>query len=78
MAAGERRIEAKLTSRPDGEAASANIIKRIAELGDWREKPSRMSVSSSTMSTPTSRRQIIRAAVATNAAVRAQRAAKKK
>ncbi len=38
MAAGERRIEAKLTSRPDGEAASANIIKRIAELGDWRGK----------------------------------------
>src|SRR5580693_6493094 len=26
----------KATSRPDGEAASANIIKRIAELGDWR------------------------------------------
>jgi hypothetical protein len=26
----------KATSRPDGEAASANITKRIAELGDWR------------------------------------------
>ena len=24
------------TNRPDGEAASANIIKRIEELGDWR------------------------------------------
>jgi len=26
----------KPTSRPNGEAASANITKRIAELGDWR------------------------------------------
>ena len=26
----------KATSRPDGEAASANITKRIEELGDWR------------------------------------------
>ena len=26
----------KLTSRPNGEAASANITKRIQELGDWR------------------------------------------
>ena len=26
----------KTTSRPDGEAASANITKRIEELGDWR------------------------------------------
>ena len=26
----------KPTSRPDGEAASANITKRIQELGDWR------------------------------------------
>ena len=26
----------KPTSRPNGEAASANIIKRIEELGDWR------------------------------------------
>src|SRR5690348_1027811 len=26
----------KPTSRPDGEAASANITKRIEELGDWR------------------------------------------
>ena len=26
----------KPTSRPDGEAASANITKRIKELGDWR------------------------------------------
>jgi hypothetical protein len=26
------------TSRPDGEAASANITKRIEELGDWRGK----------------------------------------
>ena len=26
----------KATSRPSGEAASANITKRIAELGDWR------------------------------------------
>ena len=28
----------KPTSRPDGEAASANITKRIEELGDWRGK----------------------------------------
>jgi hypothetical protein len=26
----------KPTSRPDGEAASANITRRIQELGDWR------------------------------------------
>ncbi|HME25837.1 MAG TPA: DUF1801 domain-containing protein [Acetobacteraceae bacterium] len=26
----------KPTSRPDGETASANITKRIQELGDWR------------------------------------------
>ena len=26
----------KQTSRPDGETASANISKRIEELGDWR------------------------------------------
>jgi hypothetical protein len=26
----------KATSRPSGEAASANITKRIEELGDWR------------------------------------------
>ena len=26
----------KPTSRPNGEAASANITKRIQELGDWR------------------------------------------
>ena len=26
----------KPTSRPDGEAASANITRRIRELGDWR------------------------------------------
>ena|SRR5438045_2244875 len=26
----------KPTSRPDGEAASANITRRIEELGDWR------------------------------------------
>jgi hypothetical protein len=26
----------KATSRPNGEAASANITKRIEELGDWR------------------------------------------
>jgi hypothetical protein len=26
----------KPTGRPDGEAASANITKRIQELGDWR------------------------------------------
>ena len=26
----------KATSRPNGEAASANISKRIQELGDWR------------------------------------------
>jgi hypothetical protein len=26
----------KPTSRPDGEAASANITQRIKELGDWR------------------------------------------
>jgi hypothetical protein len=26
----------KSTSRPDGDAASANITKRIQELGDWR------------------------------------------
>ena len=26
----------KPTSRPDGQAASANITKRIQELGDWR------------------------------------------
>ena len=26
----------KPTSRPNGEAASANITKRIEELGDWR------------------------------------------
>jgi hypothetical protein len=26
----------KTQSRPDGEAASANITKRIQELGDWR------------------------------------------
>jgi hypothetical protein len=26
----------KPTNRPNGEAASANITKRIAELGDWR------------------------------------------
>jgi hypothetical protein len=26
----------KPTSRPDGEAAAANIAKRIQELGDWR------------------------------------------
>jgi hypothetical protein len=26
----------KPTSRPNGEAAAANITKRIAELGDWR------------------------------------------
>jgi hypothetical protein len=26
----------KATSRPDGEAASAKITKRIEELGDWR------------------------------------------
>ncbi len=26
----------KPTSRPDGKAASANITKRIKELGDWR------------------------------------------
>jgi hypothetical protein len=28
----------KPTSRPNGEAASANITKRIQELGDWRGK----------------------------------------
>jgi hypothetical protein len=28
----------KATSRPNGEAASANITKRIQELGDWRGK----------------------------------------
>ncbi len=28
----------KPASRPDGEAASANISKRIQELGDWRGK----------------------------------------
>jgi hypothetical protein len=28
----------KLTSRPDSEAASANITNRIQELGDWRGK----------------------------------------
>jgi hypothetical protein len=28
----------KPTSRPNGEAASANITKRIKELGDWRGK----------------------------------------
>lgn len=28
----------KPTSRPDGEAASASITKRIQELGDWRGK----------------------------------------
>jgi hypothetical protein len=28
----------KPTRRPDGAAASANISKRIAELGDWRGK----------------------------------------
>src|SRR5438270_14068725 len=37
-AAGERRIgdNMKPTSRPDSEAASANITKRIEELGGWR------------------------------------------
>src|SRR5580698_10342629 len=37
--AGERRIREnnmKPTGRPDGEAASANISKRIQALGDWR------------------------------------------
>src|SRR6202163_4587609 len=29
-------ISMKPTSRPDSEAASANITKRIEELGDWR------------------------------------------
>ena len=34
----KRRIgqSMKPTSRPDGQAASANITKRIQELGDWR------------------------------------------
>jgi hypothetical protein len=34
----KRRIGERMkpTSRPNGEAASANITKRIAELGDWR------------------------------------------
>ena len=37
-ALAKRRIgeDMKPTSRPDGEAASANITKRIEELGDWR------------------------------------------
>jgi hypothetical protein len=30
------RESMKPTSHPDGEAASANITKRIKELGDWR------------------------------------------
>src|SRR5271167_2770867 len=36
--AWKRRIgqSMKPTSRPDGQAASANITKRIQELGDWR------------------------------------------
>ena len=37
--AGEKRRigeNMKPTSRPNGEAASANITKRIQELGDWR------------------------------------------
>jgi hypothetical protein len=41
MAAGKQqrlRETMRPTSRPDGEAASANITKRIAELGDWRGK----------------------------------------
>lgn len=32
-------------SRPDGEAASATITKRIEELGDWRGETLIMSVS---------------------------------
>src|SRR5271169_3551739 len=34
----KQRIEEKMkpTSRPNGEAASANITKRTQELGDWR------------------------------------------
>ena len=32
----EGRENMKPTSRPNGEAASANITKRIEELGDWR------------------------------------------
>jgi hypothetical protein len=34
----QRRIgeNIKPTSRPNGDAASANITKRIQELGDWR------------------------------------------
>ena len=36
----KRRIgeNIKPTSRPNGEAASANITKRIQELGDWRRE----------------------------------------
>ena len=39
--APKRRIgeNMKPTSRPNGEAASANITKRIQELGDWRGEP---------------------------------------
>lgn len=35
---GERRIEENMkpTSRPDGEAAAANITQRIQDLGGWR------------------------------------------
>jgi len=46
----------KETSRPNGEAASANITKRMQSWGIGGERPSLMSVGSSTTPTPTSRR----------------------
>ena len=35
----------KATNRPNGEAASANITKRIEELGDWRGEITDMDIS---------------------------------
>jgi len=46
----------KPRSRPKVEAASANIAKRILELGIGVARPSQLFVSSSTMPTPASRR----------------------
>ena len=102
------------TTRPNGEAASANITKRIQELGDWRGETlahvrqlihdadpdieeewkwmgtpvwshdgivctgeSYKQVVKLTFARGASIKQLIRAAVAANSAVHAERAAKK-